>query len=165
MNIYKCYNCELFYYYICNMSESEIKDRILRILMSENLSSSKFAEMVGVQRSSISHILSGRNKPSLDFLQKILSNFPSINGDWLIIGKGEMFKNTKQTEISFDNKVETNTITKTLSDQNAVTENKATEKIVTPNVVKEIKTRSIHKIVVFYNDNTFEELAPNKLIS
>ena len=99
------------------MSESEIKDRILRILTSENLSSSKFAEIVGVQRSSISHILSGRNKPSLDFLQKILSNFPTINGDWLIIGKGEMFKNNKQTEISFDKKAEADAPRNTLLNQ------------------------------------------------
>ena len=144
------------------MSESEIKDRILRILTSENLSSSKFAEIVGVQRSSISHILSGRNKPSLDFLQKILSNFPTINGDWLIIGKGEMFKNNKQTEISFDKKAEADAPRNTLLNQNTTAEKSSPEKTITQTVIKEAKNRSIHKIVVFYDDNTFEELSPNK---
>lgn len=145
------------------MSEFEIKDRILRILTSENLSSSKFAEIVGVQRSSISHILSGRNKPSLDFLQKILSTFPTINADWLIIGKGEMHKNSKQAEIIFSNKQETEA-SSTFSQKNETSaENEPTEKVVNQTIVKEVKSRSIHKIVVFYDDNTFEELSPNKL--
>jgi transcriptional regulator with XRE-family HTH domain len=147
------------------MQTSEIKDRILRILTSENLSSSKFAEIVGVQRSSISHILSGRNKPSLDFLQKILSNFPAISADWLIIGKGEMHKNSKQIEIGFENKQETGTTQTVLPNQKIAEENKADEKVVSQTVVKEVRKRSIHKIVVFYDDNTFEEMLPNKLLT
>lgn len=147
------------------MSESEIKDRILRILTSENLSSSRFAEIVGVQRSSISHILSGRNKPSLDFLQKILSNFPAINADWLIIGKGEMYKNNMQAEINFENKGTVENSNTILQNKETAAENETKERIVTQTVVKEIKNRNIHKIVVFYDDNTFEELSPNKMLT
>ena len=144
------------------MGESEIKDRILRILTSENLSSSKFAEIVGVQRSSISHILSGRNKPSLDFLQKILSNFPTINADWLIIGKGEMLKSSQQAEINFESKKETSPIAGSITKQKINETNAPVEQVVAQTVVKEVKNRNIHKIVVFYDDNTFEELSPNK---
>ncbi len=147
------------------MSESEIKDRILRILMSENLSSSKFAEIVGVQRSSISHILSGRNKPSLDFLQKILSTFPTINADWLIIGKGEMLKKNQQAEINFDNKVESTSTTNNSIKEEPATANESIGKIITQTVVREVKNRHIQKIVVFYDDNTFEELSPNKSVN
>ncbi len=67
-------------------------DRILLILKTQNLSSSQFADEIGVQRSSISHILSGRNNPSLEFVTKILKRFPDINSDWIIFGKGSMYK-------------------------------------------------------------------------
>lgn len=142
------------------MSEIEIKDRILRILTSENLSSSKFAEIVGVQRSSISHILSGRNKPSLDFLQKILSNFPNINGDWLIIGKGDMIKKSEQAEFDFktEKSVDRNP---DIQFSNPKSENVVREKVFIEKQPEIVKERKIKKIVVFYDDNTFEELAPN----
>ena len=65
-----------------------MQERIKEILTQERLSPARFAELVGVQRSSVSHIISGRNKPSLDFLQKILTHFEHISPDWLITGKG-----------------------------------------------------------------------------
>ena len=61
--------------------------RLLEILETNNLSASQFAEKIGVQRSSVSHILSGRNKPSLDFLIKIHDAFDEVNLEWLILGK------------------------------------------------------------------------------
>ena len=67
-------------------------DRIQLILKTKNLSSSQFADEIQVQRSSISHILSGRNKPSLDFIMKILSTYSEVNADWLIFGKGQMVR-------------------------------------------------------------------------
>jgi transcriptional regulator with XRE-family HTH domain len=70
-----------------------MNDRILLILKTKNISASKFADEIGVQRSSISHILSGRNNPSLEFIQKILKKFPDINSDWMIFGKGSMYTN------------------------------------------------------------------------
>ena len=69
-----------------------MEDKIKEILIKENISSSQLADKIGVQRSSISHVLSGRNKPGFDFIQKILVAFPEISGDWLITGSGEMYK-------------------------------------------------------------------------
>ena len=69
-----------------------MKTRIEILLKKEILSPSKFADKINVQRSSISHILSGRNNPSLDFVQKVLSKFKTLNSDWLLFGKGEMYK-------------------------------------------------------------------------
>lgn len=69
-----------------------MEDRLLKLLDTEQLSSSKFADVIGVQRSSVSHILTGRNKPSFDFLQKTLKAFPMLNSDWLILGEGEMYE-------------------------------------------------------------------------
>ena len=62
-------------------------NRLLEILETKSLSASQFAEKIGVQRSSVSHILSGRNKPSLDFIIKINSVFSNISLEWLINGK------------------------------------------------------------------------------
>ena len=70
-----------------------MNDRIHLILKTKNISASKFADEIGVQRSGISHILSGRNNPSLDFIQKILKRFPDISSEWIISGKGSMYKN------------------------------------------------------------------------
>jgi transcriptional regulator with XRE-family HTH domain len=65
----------------------EIVKRIRQILEEQQLSSSVFADTIGVQRSSISHVLSGRNKPSLEFILKIIRAFPSYSTDWLLFGK------------------------------------------------------------------------------
>ncbi|MEI8006737.1 MAG: helix-turn-helix transcriptional regulator [Bacteroidota bacterium] len=69
----------------------------------KNLTSSQLADSIGVQRSGISHFISGRNKPSLEFILKILNQFPDINPDWLLFGRqsfyrgGKLFENTGET--------------------------------------------------------------------
>ncbi len=68
----------------------EFNDRITKVIEYSELTPAEFAEEIGVQRSSISHIISGRNKPSLDFITKIKSTFPKFEWDWLITGEGEM---------------------------------------------------------------------------
>ncbi len=65
-------------------------DRIKKLLEKDQLSPSQFADEINIQRSSLSHVLSGRNKPSLDFVMKIKQRFPEINLDWLIFGDGDM---------------------------------------------------------------------------
>ena len=65
----------------------EIVKRITQILEEQQLSSSAFADTIGVQRSSISHVLSGRNKPSLEFILKTVRAFPAYSSDWLLFGK------------------------------------------------------------------------------
>ncbi len=68
----------------------DLNSRVQKIINYSELSSSEFADEIGVQRSNISHVLSGRNKPSLDFLMKIKDRFPEIQWEWLIEGKGSM---------------------------------------------------------------------------
>ena len=68
--------------------------RIKQIIEKEKLSSTQFATEIGVQRSALSHVLSGRNKPSLDFMMKIKNRYPEINLDWLMLGKGKMIGTT-----------------------------------------------------------------------
>lgn len=74
--------------------------RIKSLISVKNLSASQFADILGVQRSNISHLLSGRNKPSLDFVLKILENFPEVSVEWLINGKGEMYKGIEKPKIN-----------------------------------------------------------------
>ena len=62
-------------------------ERIRKVIDDSELSSAAFADKIGVQRSSISHILSGRNKPSLDFVLKVLHAFPTLHTDWLLLGR------------------------------------------------------------------------------
>ena len=67
-----------------------MKDRIAHIIRAKNLTASEFATLLGVQPSGVSHILSGRNNPSLDFIKRIKECFPEYNLDWLVFGNGPM---------------------------------------------------------------------------
>jgi len=109
----------------------EFTTRIKKLMDYHQLSATLFADKIGVQRSSISHILSGRNKPSLDFILKITSEFKDVDIYWLLNGTG-----------SFPIKKEKNLATPTPSLFSNPTEN---------------ESKKIQRIVVFYNDGTFEE--------
>jgi plasmid maintenance system antidote protein VapI len=65
---------------------------------AEGLNNSKFASILGIQRSNVTHILDGRNKPSLSFIEKLTAKFPRVNVEWLITGNGEMYKQNKISE-------------------------------------------------------------------
>jgi transcriptional regulator with XRE-family HTH domain len=166
-------------------------DRILLILKIKNLSSSKFAEEIGVQRSGISHILSGRNKPSLEFMQKLLNRFSDINAEWLISGKGEMIKSEPgnkemevQTEINYrDNTkiaddLKNNKNYQTENTKETVRKNvqelliseeleKKTKKqnlaISEENPNKSLSDNEIERIMIFYKNKTFVEYKPDGL--
>ena len=66
-------------------------DRINLILQAKNITAKQFAEEIGVQPSGMSHILGGRNNPSLEFVNKVLRRYPEIDANWLLLGRGEMF--------------------------------------------------------------------------
>lgn len=106
--------------------------RIKKIMEYYDFSASSFAEKIGVQRSSISHILSGRNKPSLDFVIKITRCFDEVDIEWLVNGKGTFPLIHEEKEIK--------TSTPTLFDNKT-----------------NAKEKKIERIVVFYNDGTFDE--------
>ncbi len=102
-------------------------------------SASSFAEKIGVQRSSISHILSSRNKPSLDFVLKVLSAFPEVDLYWLFNGKGEFPSENKSEEINSPIQKEINP-----PSTNDISKSK----------IKDDKT--IERIVIFYSDGSFK---------
>jgi len=141
-----------------------MKDRILQFLKDEKISSTKFADIIGVQRSSISHILSGRNKPSFDFIEKMLLSFPSLNAQWLITGKGTMFTNNPRQESLFDLKIESNQQKSTPlqsiipKQENINTEIKENDQHIETNVFKsEKKEKIIDRIIIFFEDGSFKQ--------
>lgn len=119
------------------INTEEFTKRLQKVIDYYGESASSFAEKIGVQRSSISHILSGRNKPSLEFILKILSSFPEVELYWLLNGKGDF---------PALNKVETKKAdTPSLLSKTDVEINK-----------KLNTDKSIERIVIFYSDGSFK---------
>jgi transcriptional regulator with XRE-family HTH domain len=93
-------------------------NRFKLLLEKLNVTPSEFADRIGVQRSSVSHVLSGRNKPSIDFLEKILMAFPEIDAGWLITGRAfsdiDLSKEAHETanELFIDKNIESGHFTK-----------------------------------------------------
>jgi transcriptional regulator with XRE-family HTH domain len=152
-----------------------MEKRLLLFLQSEDMNPTRFADKIGVQRSSISHILSGRNKPSYDFLVRIMDGFPQLNAEWLLTGKGKMYKSDTSVQPTlFDqvvvNKQDTASATisegikkQTIPEISAFetkleinTESERIEDIVYKSK-QERKNIEIEKIVIFYIDRTFRE--------
>jgi transcriptional regulator with XRE-family HTH domain len=75
-----------------------MKDRIVTFIENERITPAEFADQIGIQRSSLSHVLNGRNNPGFSFIQKILTTFPQINSRWLITGEGNMLNADIETE-------------------------------------------------------------------
>ncbi|SFD07300.1 helix-turn-helix domain-containing protein [Algibacter pectinivorans] len=112
--------------------------RLQKVIDYYGESASSFAEKIGVQRSSISHILSGRNKPSLDFILKVLSAFPEVDLYWLFNGKGA-FPSEEKTKAP-------------------IQENLAAKATIPelPPITKSDNNKTIDRIVVFYSDGSFK---------
>ena len=143
-------------------------NRISKIIKEKNLSSAKFADEIGVQRSSISHVLSGRNKPSLEFIQKILKAYPDIDINWLLSGKGNIFSGSINNENKIDFPEESATvhpedITKYQKDQSKP---ESSKKPVINDIFDnesdndQLKQKKIEKIIVLYKGNSFKEYYP-----
>ena len=75
-----------------------IQDRLKLIMQANRLNATEFAERVGVNRASLSHVLGGRNKPSMDFLSKVIKEFPNVNGSWLLTGEANNENSSMQNE-------------------------------------------------------------------
>ena len=155
------------------------KDRIEKIMLKEEMNSAVFATEIGIQGSTLSHILNGRNNPSLEVLKKILNRFRTVSSDWLILGVGSMYRVEKQSQTPtlFDSLDEN--ITKSVSlESNTVEKNNPASPLIQQKTthVQELPaqtqaesshptflplveptTKSVRKIIVYYTDNTFLE--------
>lgn len=151
----------------------DIKERIEILLHFKNLSPSQFAEQIGVQRSSISHILSGRNKPSLDFIKKIVEHYPEISYDWLIDGSGSLNKKESDSKVDDENPVdykgkqaEKNDLSSTVNKGSATESLDSDTNVNSSDVDKsnfpsfDSDNKPIEQITVFYKDGSFKTYFP-----
>jgi len=161
--VYKCiisiyYMCKHFLYYICKNWFTIMRTRLQQFLLAENISPSRFADQIGIQRSGLSHILAGRNKPGFDFIEKMLLTYPSLNAEWLITGKGKMYKEMQEIlqETTRDKTRES------FPEEPAFTDNinsSVSAYSETPEVEHKLK-----KVLLFYSDNTFTEYIPDSAL-
>ena len=132
-----------------------MEDRLAKLLTSEGISPARLAEVIGVQRSALSHILTGRNKPSFDMIERILNKFPKISAEWLIMGRGEMYKTTIQQRL-FDEVTYVNNGIHDLKSSdlplNSIKAASDSENIT--DIIKE--STSVVKIVMFFEDDSFK---------
>lgn len=143
-----------------------MKERLLEFLRAENKSSAQLAEEIGVQPSGISHILSGRNNPSLDFVLKMLEKYQFLSSDWLLFGKGVMYKDIKMQTLFDENmdisrdeemkKTKNEPLREEIEFQDIRKTNQKNDSLGSAGN----NTSSVHKIVWFYDDNSFEEYFP-----
>ncbi|MCJ7449088.1 MAG: helix-turn-helix domain-containing protein [Bacteroidales bacterium] len=145
-----------------------MKERIREFLLAENKSSAQLAEELGVQPSGISHILSGRNNPSLDFILKMLEKYNYIRTDWLLFGKGAMYKDAKMPNL-FNDSPEIKPLNDDKSRKRNVSDIPDTslplskeEPTVESSEFTRGKLSHIVRIIWFYADNSFVEYFPHQ---
>ncbi len=137
-----------------------MKDRILQFLRSENKSSAQLADEIGVQPSGISHILSGRNKPSLDFVMKMFEKYKFLSIEWLLFGKGNMYREPEMQRLFDESPDITNNEDKTIG---AIPETKkANQTSGIISIDNEYVKPSLERIVWFFNDGSFKEYSPGR---
>ncbi len=167
----------------------DIKDRIMHLMKTKNINATQLSEIMNVQRSGISHILSGRNKPGTDFIIKVKESFPEFSLDWLLMGKGpatlspapnevkepaNRHNSTQPSLFDFTSTVETESGLERIDQANRKDKEKSTEKTdesknkpssqsfqnENPSSMKRDE-KAIVRIIVVYSDNTFSALDPS----
>ena len=145
------------------MENDEMKDRIAHIIRAKNMTAAEFAIRLGIQPSNISHLLSGRNNPSLDFVRKLKETFPEYNLDWIIFGKGPMTVSEpfvvtsppSETNLSEPQEQE-NTLNSSVEDPLS----QERHPILLEESPISAPQSSLKQLIMVYPDNTFEVLSP-----
>lgn len=130
----------------------DILDRVKMIMKMNQLNAAGFADRIGVQRSNVSHVLTGRNKPSLDFIEKVLLQFPKVNASWLISGhiqQADAIVPVTEVQENLNRSSQGDVTNVTIQSDEAS--------------VPETTSKRIVKIITFYEDFTFDEYTPNAL--
>lgn len=145
-----------------------MKDRIEHIMRAKNLKASDFAALLGIQPSGVSHILAGRNKPSLEFVKRIKEVFPEYNLDWIIFGTGPITTSepfhvssnptqdsvpVHEDTIPFDFETDAGTDTDSLDDTLPQTDPDLSSR-------PDANNNAVKSMVVLYEDGTFETYLP-----
>jgi len=128
-----------------------MNDRLLRFLEAENITQAQFADSIGVARASVSHIVSGRNKPGFDFIERTSSRYPALNIEWLITGKGRMYKASDGEIFDSQRDIEL------FPEFDGIASPADNQMLSTQRPSSSPLARKISHITVFYTDGTFEE--------
>lgn len=167
-----------------------MKDRITQFLVKENITPAEFADKIGVQRSSVSHVLNGRNYPGASFIQKMLTSYRNLNPRWLFLGEGEMLDfavaGKKEPSLFSNNQtvyipeqgyspqsIDRMDKTAGMPQQESVEKQPApiSQQASTPQEItrgiqeiigKNIDNKDIESIVLFFKDKTFTAYTPSK---
>lgn len=159
--------------------------RLKQFLSAENISQAQFADTINVVRASVSHVLAGRNNPSYDFIKAIMDNYPNLNIEWLILGKGKMYKERssapepEQTQATIEDYsddllfpvIDEEVLADTHQIPSSETENPSQLAGSIPNIAvssdintansaaqQVVRQRKVSKIVVLFDDGSFQEL-------
>lgn len=182
-------NAVLVTIHINTLQIMDEKERIEKVMQVENMNSAQFAAEIGIQSSTLSHILNGRNNPSLDVLKRILNRFKNISPEWLILDEGSMYRTVKNSQMpslfDFEDKndsksvdytpnqasktsddIEHSTKKEEIADNREQNESTNTAQKVGAVQQEQIAlsnlpgSKSISKIIVYYSDTTYQEFLP-----
>ena len=135
--------------------------RLKQFLSAENITQAQFADSINVVRASVSHVLSGRNNPSYEFIRSIMIQYPNLNIEWLMFGKGKMYKETAppvQTrkideDILFPEFEEVQHIEQYESEEVPVETATTDEE---PKVI--VNQRKVSKVIILFDDGSYQEM-------
>ncbi|MBS3737764.1 helix-turn-helix transcriptional regulator [Mesohalobacter halotolerans] len=134
------------------VNSKEFSNRLEQIFDYYDLNASAFADKIDVGRASISHLLSGRNKPSLDFVMRVVKTFPEVELYWLLNGKGDFPQIDEETQ---------DRSRSSLRPQNQNSEEVEEHPEKPPIVRKQQTPKDIERIVIFYKNGSFSTYTPN----
>lgn len=131
------------------INQGKFAERLKKVMEHYAMTAANLAAKIEVQRSSISHILSGRNKPSLEFVMKVLKEFPEVELYWLLNGTG-----------TFPKEVESPTPTVSSASGHAEKSNDSNKSVMPLKMAALQDSREIERIVIFYKDGSFKDYRP-----
>lgn len=155
----------------------DTRDRIKLIIETEGVTQVAFAETTGINTSTLNHVLTGRNNPSVDVISKILAAYPQYESDWLLHGSGPMWteayseQQVKSTSIPLfsdsdeDGSGSTPSPVAAPVPNSGVRRGKVEERTreATQTTTERNSSKRVQKVIIYYDDNTFETLYPSHL--
>ena len=136
--------------------------RLKQFLAAENISQAQFADNINVVRASVSHVLSGRNNPSYEFIRSIMLKYPDLNIEWLMFGKGKMYKEKAASPAASDVLFpETDDRLIPMHEEGLETDAAIESHEFIPHTtvaVAPVSQRKVSKIIILFDDGTFQEM-------
>ncbi len=153
-----------------------MEERIKTFMKAKGINAAELADTIGVQRSNVSHVLNGRNKPGFSFIEKLLHAYPDLNARWLLIGSEEMLKKAKATTMQpqprnlfeqFHEPEVSNPLEGTSAKVSKERVPEATASSISgdnvpvkPTKAEELGKKDVERVIIFYSDDTFKAYKP-----